>query len=399
MQLLSRQVAATTLIAAVCCNAAVSGESEPGGQSTQNAIRAIRLPKIPYKYSGVSLPKHVREVVARFDNTPSDNPITDAGATLGRVLFYDKTLSANGTTSCATCHKQALAFTDDRKLSVGFKGIEVTRNSMSLINSRYYRRGRFFWDERAATLEAQVLMPIENEVEMGHSLNKLTSQLQSDPLYPALFNSAFGSDEVTPDRIAKALAQFVRSIVSFRSKYDIGRAQVQSPLDPFPNFTAQENLGKQQFFGRANCASCHLADTATPRGEVGQSAFFFVDQPVVNGIDSDTDNADGGVGELTGRSIDVGRFKVPSLRNVELTGPYMHDGRFITLDAVIEHYNWSVRPHPNLDERLADFAANGLALPEVPKVALTVFLSTLTDHSLLQDPKYSDPFVDRPDVK
>lgn len=399
MHHISHHVTALTLAAAVCCNAYVSGDSAPGGQSAQDASRAIRLPVVPYNYSEISLPKYVRQAAKRFDNTPRDNPITDAGATLGRVLFYDKTLSANGTTSCATCHKQAIAFTDDRKLSVGFEGIEVTRNSMSLINARYYRRGRFFWDERAPTLEDQVLMPIENEVEMGHTLNTLTTQLQSDPLYPSLFKSAFGSDEVTQDRIAKALAQFVRSIVSFRSKYDIGREQVESPLDPFPNFTAQENLGKQQFFGRANCASCHLADTAIPRDGLRQSSFFFVDQPVVNGIDSDTDGADAGVGKHTGRSSDVGRFKVSSLRNVELTGPYMHDGRFITLDSVIEHYNWSVRPHPNLDERLADFAANGLALPEVPKVALTVFLTTLTDHSLLQDPRYSDPFVDPPDSR
>ena len=399
MQLLSHPVATLALVAAVYCNADVSGGSEPDGQVHQEANRAIRLPVTPYNYSEISLPEHVRAAAERFDNTPSDNPITDAGATLGRVLFYDRTLSANGTTSCATCHKQALAFTDDRKLSVGFEGIEVTRNSMSLINARYYRRGRFFWDERAATLEDQVLMPIENAVEMGHTLNKLTTQLQSDPLYPALFDSAFGSEQVTQDRIAKALAQFVRSIVSFRSKYDAGRVKVESPLDPFPNFTAQENLGKQQFFGRANCASCHLADTANPPEGIRQSAFFFVDQPAVNGIDSETDTADAGVGEHTGRGSDVGRFKVPSLRNVELTGPYMHDGRFITLDSVIEHYNWSVRPHPNLDERLADFAANGLALPEVPKVALTAFLATLTDHSLLQDPKFSDPFVGPPQVR
>ncbi len=267
---------------------------------------------------------------------------------------------------------------------------------MSLINSRFYARGRFFWDERAATLEDQVLMPIENDIEMGHELTALTAQLQSDPLYPALFKSAFGSERVTADRMAKALAQFVRSIVSLRSKYDVGREQVDSPLDPFPNFTEQENLGKQQFFGRGNCASCHLADPTMPPRSSRQSAFFFVDQPVANGIDSESSLADIGVGKHTGRPSDVGRFKVPSLRNVELTGPYMHDGRFVTLDSVIEHYNWSVRPHPNLDHRLADFAANGLALPEVQKVALTVFLTTLTDHALRRDPKYSDPFVDQP---
>ena len=215
---------------------------------------------------------------------------------------------------------------------------------MSLINARYYRGGRFFWDERADSLETQVLMPIENEVEMGHQLDRLVPQLQSDPIYPPLFRAAFGSEKITPERIAKGLAQFVRSIVSYRSKYDVGRAQVDSPLEPFPNFSEQENLGKEQFFGRAQCASCHLADTPHADDHIAQSAFFYVDKPVVNGIDSDTTDVDTGVAEISGRDSDSGRFKAPSLRNVEVTAPYMHDGRFRTLDQVLEHYNWSVRP-------------------------------------------------------
>lgn len=357
------------------------------------ATRNLRLPPQPFHYAAIDLPKHFREAGERFDNTPSENPISDHGATLGRVLFYDKSLSANESTSCASCHKQELAFTDDRKFSVGFDGRPVTRNSMSLINARYYRGGRFFWDERADSLETQVLMPIENEVEMGHQLDRLVPQLQSDPIYPPLFRAAFGSEKITPERIAKGLAQFVRSIVSYRSKYDVGRAQVDSPLEPFPNFSEQENLGKEQFFGRAQCASCHLADTPHADDHIAQSAFFYVDKPVVNGIDSDTTDVDTGVAEISGRDSDSGRFKAPSLRNVEVTAPYMHDGRFRTLDQVLEHYNWSVRPHPNLDVRLEDFAANGMALPEVEKVSLGVFLMTLTDRALLEDPRYADPFV------
>jgi cytochrome c peroxidase len=355
------------------------------------ADRQLNLPAVPFNYSQVELPPHFAEIAATYDNTPSNNPITDHGATLGRVLFYDKSLSANGTTSCASCHEQKLAFTDEKTLSVGFQGKPVTRNSMSLINARYYRSGRFFWDERAATLEEQTLMPIENPVEMGHSLPALVAQLQADKIYPPLFHSAFGSGDVSADRMGQAIAQFIRSIVSYRSRYDVGRSAVASVHDRFPNFTEQENYGKLQFLERGQCAQCHLHD-ATASGRTRQSAFFFVDGPAVNGVDGELRGADAGVGGKTGVARDMGAFKAPSLRNIELTGPYMHDGRFTTIDRVLEHYNWSVRPHPNLDSRLEQISAQGLALPEREKVALTEFLKTLTDHALITDPKFSDPF-------
>lgn len=361
-------------------------------------IRRLILPDKPFNYSGDDWPEHIRQVAAEYDNTPSDNPVTDHGATLGRVLFYDTMLSANGKTSCASCHRQKLAFTDQKKVSVGFDGRKVKRNSMSLINSRFYPRGRFFWDERAATLEEQVLMPIENDIEMGQSLDVLIPELQADRSYQPLFENAFGDAQVTSKRIAKSLAQFIRSIVSCRSKYDRGRAEVQNVVDEFPNFTEQENYGKQQFFGRARCAECHLPEAKSAADDdknlaPRQSAFFFLKEPAVNGVDSVTVGKDGGVGKISDRPGDLGRFKVPSLRNIEVTGPYMHDGRFATLDLVIEHYNWSVGPHPNLDQRLQDFSANGLALPEREKVALAAFLLTLTDPELLRDAKFSDPFV------
>ncbi|HIF00057.1 MAG TPA: cytochrome-c peroxidase, partial [Fuerstia sp.] len=181
------------------------------------AERTLNLPAVPFNYNQVELPPHFAEIAAKYDNTPPHNPITDHGATLGRVLFYDTTLSANRTVSCASCHKQKLAFTDEKQLSVGFRGKQVTRNSMSLVNARYYRSGRFFWDERAATLEEQTLMPIENPVEMGHSLPRLVKQLQTDEIYPPLFEKAFGSSDVSSLRMARAMAQFIRSIVSCRS--------------------------------------------------------------------------------------------------------------------------------------------------------------------------------------
>ena len=187
--------------------------------------------------------------------------------------------------------------------------------------------------------------------------------------------------------------------MSFDSRYDIGLRQVKSPTDPFPNFTDEENLGKTQFFGRALCADCHLPGHNAAAGQQQsprQWVIFQLQEPTNNGIDVDGPDSDAGVASHTGRSQDRGKFKASSLRNIDQTGPYMHDGRFVTVDGVIEHYNWSVRPHKNLDMRLSDFAANGLVLPEVPKVALAKFLSTLTDKKLLTDPKYSDPFVAAP---
>ncbi|HBJ35623.1 MAG TPA: cytochrome-c peroxidase [Planctomycetaceae bacterium] len=385
--------------------------------------RRLYLPSEPYRYSEISVPAYAAQTAVQFDNTPDDNPITDHGATLGRVLFYDKTLSKNGAVSCASCHKQELAFTDDAALSVGFDGRKVDRNSMSLVNSRFYRRGKFFWDERAETLEQQVLMPIENPIEMGHSLDILVDQLSNDPIYQPLFTSAFGDSTVTADRIAKALAQFVRSIVSFSSRYDEGRDQVKSVDEPFANFTEQENEGKRLFFGEARCATCHV-DGGQPDNESDlfdlefsperQSAFFYMNRPVVNGIDTEPYEAIGttvqigigqavstpgikfdadlGAGLVTGKREDVGRFKSPSLRCVDVTGPYMHDGRFRTIEAVVEHYNWSIRPHMNLDPRLQKLDNSGIALPQAEVDALVAFLKTLTDPTLLIDPKYSDPF-------
>lgn len=359
--------------------------------------RRVDLPVQSHEYARVPWPKHFRAHIARLDNTPDDNAITNAGATLGRVLFYDTNLSANQTTSCASCHKQEHAFTDPAKLSVGHTGEAVKRNSMSLINSRFYQRGRFFWDERARTLEKQVVMPIEDDIEMGHDLGQLELLLSDDAIYPPLFVDAFGDSEVTRDRIAKALAQFVRSIVSYRSKYDAGRAQVRSIRSVFPNFTDEENRGKQIFLGQGRCANCHLShglpsDIASENRGGRQDAFFHMLRPTANGVDADVPGVDQGVGGFNGADLDMGRFKSPSLRNVEVTGPYMHDGRFALIDQVVEHYNWSVKPHPNLGGGLRQASAEGMSISEPDKDALVAFLKTLTDHELLKDPKFSDPW-------
>jgi cytochrome c peroxidase len=337
----------------------------------------LRLPDEPYRYADIDLPAHFKVAIAqRFDNTPADNPVTNDGSTLGRVLFYDTRLSANHTTSCGSCHVQKHAFVDPNRFSKGFKGKLTDRHAMSLVNLRYSLRGRFFWDERAGSLEETVLVPIQSKLEMGQDLTRVTELLAKDEQYPELFRKAFGDGKVTPERTAKALAQFLRSMVSYQSKYDEGRAKVGSVRDDFENFTVQENRGKALFL--SNCAVCHLP---------GQDAHFSMITPANNGLDADYKNADGGVGDITLNGRQIGLFKSPSLRNVERTAPYMHDGRFDTLEKVIDHYSKDVKAHPNLDPRM-----RRLNFTDNEKAALVAFLKTLTDQKFLTDPKFSDPF-------
>ncbi|QDT12875.1 cytochrome-c peroxidase [Stieleria marina] len=404
------------LIGIVLLAAILPSAKTVGGEEVQKdpgpTKRQLHLPETPYNYTNIALPPHFQtSAVRRMDNTPTSNPITDHGATLGRVLFHDTGLSANGKTSCASCHLQKLAFSDAKKVSRGFNGEKVERNSMSLVNSRYYARGRFFWDERATSLEEQVLMPIENELEMGHQLDKLVEQLQGSSVYPPLFKSAFGDDVVTNDRVAMALAQFVRSIVSYQSRYDEGLANAGSIRESFSNFTETENNGKRLFLTRAQCASCHMLDQrgggrgrggdrgrggSRGRGRNGNAAIFFMDGPANNGVDGNYQAKDAGVANQTFDLRDAGDFKSPSLRNVELTAPYMHDGRFITLESVLTHYSDGIKNHPNLDRRFRGGGrsrSRGLNLTSADKKAIVAFLKTLTDHELIEDPKFSDPFA------
>jgi cytochrome c peroxidase len=360
--------------------AAAQATTEPAPVKPSTA-RTLRLPETPYRYADLDLPAHFRTPAARrFDNTPADNPVTDAGATLGRVLFYDTRLSANNTLACGSCHRQSRAFVDGSRFSTGFDGKLTDRNAPGLVNLRYYPRGRFFWDERARSLEDQVLMPIQSKVEMGQDPARLGDVLAGDEHYPDLFRKAFGSGVITRRRVARALAQFVRALVSYQSKYDEGLNNVLSVRDDFENFTAQENRGKGLFL--RDCASCHLPG--------GQDAHFFMTAPRNNGLDADYTKSDGGVGDITLDGSQVGLFKSPSLRNVEFTAPYMHDGRFATLEAVIDHYSKDVKPHPNLDGRLR----RRFNFTDGEKAALVAFLKTLSDRKFITDPKFSDPFQD-----
>ncbi|MGK0362727.1 MAG: cytochrome c peroxidase, partial [Bradymonadia bacterium] len=247
-------------------------DAAPEGEPTYTAN--LDLPGTPFNYANPDIPAHF-EVETMFfhdqravmdeDTTPADNPISDAGATLGRVLFYDKNLSANRTVACASCHKAEFGFSDDRVLSVGFEDGETNRHSMGLTNARFYRQKGFFWDQRAETLEAQVLMPFQDEVEMGMTLETLVARVGAGDYYPTLFEAAFGDAEITPERISAALAQFVRSLFSAGSKYDEGRAMVENRGTFFPNFTDEENAGKALFVqppprGGFACFICHQGE-------------------------------------------------------------------------------------------------------------------------------------------
>ncbi len=340
----------------------------------------LELPTTPYEYSKVL--DNV-QVELPFDNTPFDNQISDHGATLGRVLFYDPNLSINNQISCGTCHKQSLSFADEFDKSLGFEESITTRNSPAVLNMRF--SNKFFWDMSSSSLEEQVILPIQNHIEMGmEDLDYLADKLANVDYYPALFENAFGNKEVTPSKISKALAQFVRSINSFDSSFD------REKSNDFVGFDPLEKQGLDVFLS-SGCNNCHTVMRVSEQdGEV-----FF----------EDDDTGYGGTG-LEGSNIGLqlvyddpgianGMFKIPSLRNLAFTGPYMHDGRFNSLQEVIEHYNSGVVAHEHLDFRLKDVnsgAPKRLNLDPIEKVALEAFLLTLTDETILVDPKFSDPF-------
>lgn len=302
-------------------------------------------------------------------NLPRDNPLTVEGVALGSKLFFDRRLSADNTESCATCHNPRRAFSQPRRVSRGVEGAPGTRNAMSLENLAW--KDSFFWDGRAATLREQVLQPIQNPIEMHESLTNLVAKISADTNYPRLFARAFGSPEISADKIARALEQFLLAQVSFDSKFD-------RVMNGTAKFTQQEARGVLLFnteydpyhgqFG-ADCFHCH-------GGPLFQSQDF-----ANNGLDSTF--KDFGRYSVTKRNGDQGKFAVPPLRNVAVTGPYMHDGRFRTLDEVVEHYCTGMKRSATLDPNLAKHPDGGVPLNESDKKALVAFLETLTDEKLL----------------
>lgn len=318
---------------------------------------------------------------------PADNPLTVEGIALGRRLFYDKILSGNYTQSCASCHKQELGFTENQRFSVGIDNIQGNRNSMSLVNMGYNRD--FFWNGRSKTLEKQVLEPVPNPIEMHLSWPNAVGRLQSSTEYPALFKKAFGADNIDSTMVAKAISQFLRTIVAGNSrfhKYLRNETQLnQSELNGYLLFRNEL---------KGDCQHCHELGS----GLLYDNHFIDIAQRFHNnGLDSSFANYVG-LAEVTQNPNDNGKFKTPTLINVALTAPYMHDGRFNTLQEVVEFYDHGVKVSPTLDfvmtKNFTDLQ-NGdrreLGLTPQEKADLLAFLLTLTDSTVITNPAFSNP--------
>lgn len=376
----------SALLFSACSSDDPDPVSLPDDTEIVSEVLTLDLENLP-NYAAHDYPVYYGPQALALDNTPANNPITDEGAALGRVLFYDTQLSLNNTVACASCHIQNTGFVDTETFSKGFNGGLTGAHSMRLANAKFYAGESMFWDKRAASIEEQSTQPIKDAVEMGFDesaggLDSLIRRMEGLAYYPILFENAFGDRAITEDRMQRALAQFIRSIVSTDSKFDKGFAQAFVPGQPgaglnadFPNFTAEENEGKRLFLtapsptgmGGAGCAGCH--------------------QPPTFALDAESKN--NGLDEN-----ETVVFKAPSLKNVAVAGPYMHDGRLATLDEVVEHYNTGIQRGPELDRRL--MVPNGnpirLNLNDEQKRALVAFLRTLTDQTLLADQRYANPF-------
>lgn len=297
---------------------------------------------------------------------PDNNPMTYEGIALGKKLFYDPILSGDNTQSCASCHLQINGFTDPNQFSTGIDGVQGNRNAMPLINLGW--QTKFFWDGGANGLESQVLGPITNPIEMHEDLANAIAELSADADYPSLFKAAFGTEEITSQSIMRAIAQFERTLISGNSKYDkYMRGEVQ--------LTQQELDGMNLFsdMDKGDCVHCHVMGSTF-------SDFEFRN----TGLDSIY--ADAGRYIITLNENDRGKFKTPSLRNIELTAPYMHDGRFQTLLECVQHYNTGFHYSQNLDPNLF-FATKGrMTIQEME--AIVAFMKTLTDTEFITNPAF-----------
>lgn len=324
---------------------------------------------------------------------------------LGRVLFYEKALSADGNISCASCHQQELAFSDNVAFSKGVYGNLTDRNSFPIasfpaIGGVYTGQGNIagdsieprgvFWDDRAPDLFAQMHETFENPKEMGISVSSIPDRLEALEYYPILFERAYSSDKITPLTVMESLQLFMHTFVNVDSRYDNALSQaIKEGKDlkgDYPGLTEQENQGKQLF--QSNCGSCHMLNNNFIHHEALGSGKAIA----CNGLD--VNYGDQGIGALEGNPELNGVFKVPALRNIAVTGPYMHDGRFETLEDVIQHYNTGIQAHTNLDSLLQDAQGNPkqLNLSQIEIDALIAFLHTLTNDHLLTHEKWSDPF-------
>lgn len=306
---------------------------------------------------------------------PLDNPQTVEGIALGKKLFFEKKLSADGTQACASCHAPNNSFTDVNQFSVGIDGIAGTRNSMPLFNLAWNYDNRFFWDGRSLGLEKQALEPVIDPIEMHNTWENAVQTLQNDTEYPDLFYAAFGTTTIDEDLVTKALAQFERTIISGNSRFDKHlRGEITltpSELNGF-NVFMDENKG--------DCFHCH-GNANNP---------LWTDNDFHNnGLDATF--LDLGLGKITGDPNDNGKFKSPSLRNLKFTAPYMHDGRFATLDDVINHYSEGLVNSPTIDPLMKSVNEGGVQLSNEDKTDLKAFLLSLTDEEFINNPDFSSP--------
>tara|TARA_B110000046_G_scaffold46773_1_gene51838 strand:- start:2833 stop:4017 length:1185 start_codon:yes stop_codon:yes gene_type:complete len=351
--------------------------------------KSLNLPGELHNYT-VDVPAHI--------NISSFSPIApiqlnkaNHTATLGRVLFYDELLSRNGTVSCGSCHVQTAGFAHNEALSEGFDGQTGTRNSLALgttamgLTTSYggstegEALAGFSWDDSVHSMEEQTQAAIENPSEMGMTMEDMVDRVKSIAYYDILFRKAFGENEINEENLLNAITQFVNAISSNESRFDEGMNQTLNVNEDFANYTASENLGKTLY--NTNCASCH-----------GAKHDFTVKAVANNGLDQVY--TDQGKGAKTGNSSDMAIFKVPFLRNIGLSGPYMHDGRFGSLEEVVDFYSENVKEHLNLSPELRE--SNGqvkkMNFTEVQKTALVAYMETLTDQEMIKDEKFSIPF-------
>lgn len=333
--------------------------------------------------SSYELTPYAPEIPSHFPamNMPADNPMTVEGVELGRKLFYETKLSLDNSISCASCHSPQNAFSDSERFSIGVNGTSGRRQSMALVNLGW--QNFFFWDGRAKTLEEQILFPVPDPVEMHQSWDAAVAKLKNDERYVGHFLIVFGEMGIDKYKVSKALAQFLRTLISGNSKFDvmykIENNMTLTAKDQLVVIAPEEWAGYDLFksMNGADCFHCH-------NGPLMQVQKFSN-----NGLD--LVHSDIGREEVTGNLGDRGKFKVPSLRNIQLSAPYMHDGRFNTLDEVIEHYSSGIKQSPTIDPLIEFANQGGVHLDADEKGYLKKFLLTLTDYEFINNPKFQKP--------
>lgn len=391
-----------------------SNEIQPVAVTTwADGIVQLSLPQLPDNVDDYSYekPAHIETLSNISDGLNTSGAINNNLATLGRVLFYDKNLSKNKTVSCGSCHKQEFGFADNKPTSPGFNQQLNTRNAISLADLDFTPYTDLFWDDRESDLNHMLVLPLVNQDEMGfNNMEEALDAVQAESYYPALFELAFdGDDNITEERIGEALSHFVRAIAAVNTKLDNGipaLANGTAGFDaPIASFTDSENLGREIF--QATCQNCHSSVMTAKTYQPVQTSGMF-NTPHNTGLDETT--TDPGVGGLpTSPSLMDGMFKTPTLKNVAFSAPYMHDGRFETLEEVIDFYSEGLKMHPNSafnpnsitnqayysnQPPLPD-SQEGFDFTDVEKAALLDFMHTLSDYTIIDDPKFSDPFIEQ----